>query len=87
MSTLDELLTEMMATEHASDLHLSVGEPPILRIAGTLTRTDAPPLTVEAMETLLSPILSPDEMRVPEGITAGVDQTEEHTSPGLRMVR
>ena len=31
--------------------------------------------------------LSPDEMRVPDGLPTGVDPTEEHTSPGLRMVR
>ena len=31
--------------------------------------------------------LDPDEMRAPEGLRAGVDRTEEHTSPGLRVVR
>jgi twitching motility protein PilT len=43
---IDTLLTEAVARQ-ASDLHLTVGIPPMLRIWGKLEPTDYPPLTAE----------------------------------------
>jgi twitching motility protein PilT len=42
-----------MFSEKASDLHLSSGNPPILRIHGELTRVDAPPLQDEQLKVML----------------------------------
>jgi len=39
MVTLRELL-ELMVKRHSSDLHITVGSPPVLRIDGKLTKTD-----------------------------------------------
>ncbi len=41
----------------ASDLHLKVGMPPMMRLKGDIRKTDAPPLTQEDMERLLLPTL------------------------------
>jgi twitching motility protein PilT len=42
-----------MFSEKASDLHLSSGNPPILRINGELTRVDVPPLQDEQLKMML----------------------------------
>jgi twitching motility protein PilT len=42
-----------MFSEKASDLHLSSGNPPILRINGELTRVDAPPLQDDQLKVML----------------------------------
>jgi twitching motility protein PilT len=52
---IDELLTELVSRE-GSDLHMRVGEPPVFRIHGKLTRTDLPVIT--AVEDYLFPILN-----------------------------
>ncbi|HEV3384477.1 MAG TPA: PilT/PilU family type 4a pilus ATPase [Gemmata sp.] len=44
----------------ASDLHLIVGYPPVVRIHGTLTQLTDPPLTAEESEPLLLSICPPD---------------------------
>lgn len=55
---LTALLAEM-ETRQASDLHLVVGQPPVFRVAGRLTRReDGPVLDAGAMEALLLPHLS-----------------------------
>src|SRR6476660_8458314 len=41
----------------ASDLHLKVGMPPMMRLKGDIRKTDAPALTQEDMERLLLPTL------------------------------
>ncbi|MBI3912223.1 MAG: type IV pilus twitching motility protein PilT [Armatimonadetes bacterium] len=51
-------LLRLLVSRDASDLHVRVGEPPILRIHGHLTRTDLPRLTVEDAENLLYPMLN-----------------------------
>lgn len=43
----------------ASDLHLKVGQPPMMRYKGDIRRVDMRPLTQEDMERLLLPNLSP----------------------------
>jgi twitching motility protein PilT len=54
--TLDDLLL-MLRDVDGSDLHLRVGEPPVLRIYGKLTRTDLPILTDQDLEDLLFPVI------------------------------
>jgi twitching motility protein PilT len=49
-----------MAMKHeASDLHLKVGQPPMMRVRGDIRRVDMRPLTQEDMERLLLPTLKP----------------------------
>ncbi len=56
--TLESLFSE--ATEHgASDLHLAVGEPPIIRLRGELMPLPHPEVTVKKMEELIFSILAP----------------------------
>ena len=59
-----DLLFHAMCTAKASDLHLSVGSPPIIRKDGHMQPLDpaAVPLSVEGIETLLTPIM-PDRSR------------------------
>jgi len=52
MAQIDALFN-LMFSEKASDLHLSSGNPPILRIHGELTRVDAPPLQDEQLKVML----------------------------------
>jgi twitching motility protein PilT len=42
MARLDAFF-KVMAEQGASDMHLSVGAPPILRLRGTLKKADYPP--------------------------------------------
>jgi twitching motility protein PilT len=50
--------------EGASDLHLSAGEPPIIRVDGDITKVDAPPLKKEEVHTLLYDILNDRQRKV-----------------------
>ena len=63
MSTipLDDLL-RLVIEEEASDIHLSVGVPPTLRLKGVLTPLNTAPLTAADMETLARGIASPAQM-------------------------
>ena len=60
MAAIDRLFDELL-TRKGSDLHLSVGYPPMLRTKGDLVALQEPPLTVDLMESLLAEIL--DEER------------------------
>jgi twitching motility protein PilT len=44
--------------EQASDLHLKVGQPPMMRMRGDIKRSNARPLSQEDMERLLLPLLN-----------------------------
>ncbi|KPK99651.1 MAG: hypothetical protein AMJ91_06955, partial [candidate division Zixibacteria bacterium SM23_73_3] len=57
MATLRELL-ELMAKRNASDLHLTVGSPPQLRIDGKLVKTDVDILAAEETKKLAYSIMS-----------------------------
>jgi twitching motility protein PilT len=54
---MEELLREALGRD-ASDLHLSSGEPPAMRVHGDLARTDRPPLTPEVVTELVSSIMN-----------------------------
>ena len=63
MAQIDALFN-LMFSEKASDLHLSSGNPPILRINGELTRVDVPPLHDEQLKMMLYEI-APDTRSKP----------------------
>jgi twitching motility protein PilT len=58
--TMDELLAEA-EQKGASDLHLSTGKPPTLRVHGDLARTDRPKLDVAGVMTLVDSIMNPEQ--------------------------
>src|ERR1039457_6302958 len=55
---MNELL-ELVVEQNASDLHLQVGQPPTLRLSGSMTPIDGPPLTALDTEKLMLAI-TPD---------------------------
>ncbi|MEY2408210.1 MAG: twitching motility protein PilT [Verrucomicrobiota bacterium] len=56
-------LLQLVVSEGASDLHLRVATPPVLRIHGILNRIDGPPLTPEDTEELMRSITSEDHIQ------------------------
>src|SRR5258708_9249721 len=52
-------LFRMVMKHEASDLHLKVGQPPMMRLRGDIRRVDMRPLSQEDMERLLLTILTP----------------------------
>ena len=60
MLTMDQLLTEAV-NRKASDLHVTVGLPPILRIDGALIQLEHPPLTVEETEQMLAAVTNQEQ--------------------------
>jgi twitching motility protein PilT len=65
-------LFRMVMKHEASDLHLKVGQPPMMRLRGDIRRADMRPLTQEDMERLLLPSLKEKHRRVLEE-EGGVD--------------
>ena len=59
---IDDLLKESV-NHRASDLHISVGLPPIVRIDGNLIRTKYPPLTPAGVEELVMPMLNNEQRK------------------------
>jgi twitching motility protein PilT len=51
-------LFRMVMKHEGSDLHLKVGQPPMMRLRGDIRRADMRPLTQEDMERLLLPLLN-----------------------------
>src|SRR5262245_52248429 len=60
MRTMEELLHETVALG-ASDLHLSAGLPPLMRIHGDLTRTQHPALSAAGVTALVHSIMSEEQ--------------------------
>ena len=56
-------LLQLVVDENASDLHLAVGLPPVLRIHGSLQPLDADPLRPEDTERLMKSITSEDHVQ------------------------
>jgi twitching motility protein PilT len=56
--TIQRFLLKMAQVE-ASDLHIKVGSPPVMRIAALLHRIEMPPLSAAETEELLLPIVPP----------------------------
>lgn len=61
MILMDDLFA-LMKAKNASDIHLTVGVPPVLRIQGRLYATQFEPLTKESAQTLIYSIMN-DEQR------------------------
>jgi twitching motility protein PilT len=57
--TMSDLLN-LVVEENASDLHIEVGVPPVLRLHGGMHPIDAPPLTAEDAEALMRSITNDD---------------------------
>ncbi len=57
-------LFRMVMKLQASDLHLKVGQPPMMRLRGDIRRTEMRPLTQEDMERLFYPILTPKQRKI-----------------------
>ncbi len=62
---IDELL-EQVRDRKASDLHISAGLPPIVRVDGQLIRMEMQPLTAEDVESLVFPMLNNEQRRLLE---------------------
>ena len=58
-----EDLLELAVQENASDLHLAVGLPPVIRISGSLVPIDASPLTPADTERLMRAITPEEHLR------------------------
>src|SRR5262245_649842 len=65
-------LFRMVMKYQASDLHLKVGQPPMMRLRGDIRRTEMRPLSQEDMEKLFFPILKQHHMKILEE-EGGVD--------------
>ncbi|MCX5783872.1 MAG: type IV pilus twitching motility protein PilT [Elusimicrobia bacterium] len=60
MVTMSELLA-LMYERGASDLHLTVGVPPMLRVDGLLTTTSYEPLNMDSCQTLIFSLMTDDQ--------------------------
>lgn len=83
MMHIDDLL-RLLVEREASDLHLRVGEPPVMRIHGNLVRLDLPCLTDRDMYDLVHPVMNPErEVRFEQ--TMELDLS--YAVPGLSRFR
>jgi twitching motility protein PilT len=54
---------QRMIQQNASDLHLKVGRPPVLRVNGDLSTLDIPPLRPEDLKVLAEQIMTPKQVK------------------------
>src|SRR6266516_1562421 len=84
VNSIDELLEHMVARD-ASDLHVTVGTPPVIRVRGEIERVaDYSPLTPDETQELLYRILSSEQQKNLE-IKRQLDFS--HSIPGLARFR
>ena len=84
LRSIDELL-EAMVARGASDLHLTVGTPPAIRVRGELERLEGvPALTPDVTQELLYRVLSTEQQKQLE-IKRQIDTA--HSIPGLARFR
>jgi twitching motility protein PilT len=57
---MEEIL-QLVQDRSASDLHLKVGQPPVLRVAGKLLRSQLASLTAADVERLVYAMLKPEQ--------------------------
>jgi twitching motility protein PilT len=79
-----ERMLKVMNKHGASDLHLKVGNPPILRINGKVRRFESESLTDDRIRDLLEPILSPRQSIAYE---RGEDLDFAHSVSGVGRYR
>lgn len=82
MTKIAELF-DLTIENKASDLHLTTGAPPMVRINGDLVATTMPPLTVEEIVKLLAEIMD-DEQRAELNKTGDLDFGYDY-SPEVRF--
>ena len=83
MARIDSFF-KLMAEQKASDLHLSTGNPPMLRINGDLVRVDYPPLVNDELKAMVYEIAPEAKIKVFEE-TSDVDFGYE--VPGVARYR
>ena len=83
MSTIDNLF-HLLHTNLGSDLHLSAGSPPVLRIYGDLVRVDAPAVSSEELMAVLREMVPMERVQAFEQ-TGDLDFAYE--IPGLARYR
>jgi twitching motility protein PilT len=82
--SIDDLLEQMVA-QSASDLHVTVGSHPVIRVRGHIERIESiPPLTPDETQQLLYRILSTEQQKQLE-INRQLDMA--HSIPGLARFR
>ena len=82
--SIDDLLEQMVA-RNASDLHVTVGAHPVVRVRGTLEPLqDIPPLSAEVTQQLLYRVLSTEQQKHLE-LSRQIDFA--HSIPGLARFR
>lgn len=81
--SIDDLLAETVA-RNASDLHLSVGSPPVVRVRGELVRLDHPQLGPDETQALLYRILSTEQQK---RLEVGRQLDLSYAVPGLARFR
>ena len=81
--SIDDLLEQMVA-RNASDLHVTVGSPPAVRVRGHLERLEMQPLSPDDTQQLLYRILSTEQQKQLE-INRSIDMA--HSIPGLARFR
>ena len=87
---LTQLLAFTMQND-ASDLHLSAGSPPIIRVSGLLKRVKADPLSSDDIRTMLYSVMTEDQralyekdMEIDFAIALGENQAAQHSRMGFR---
>ena len=70
-----EELEQLCVDEGASDLHIRVGIPPMLRIHGSLTPLDCDPLTPEDTFALMESLTNEEERAEVDAFFKGLCQT------------
>src|SRR5215467_1722158 len=84
VTSIDQLLTQMVSL-NASDLHLTVGAPPVVRLRGHLQRFDGvPAMSAEDTRDLIYRILSSDQQKRLE-LNRQIDFA--HSIPGVARFR
>ena len=83
MAKIDNLF-HLLHANHGSDLHLSAGNPPLLRIYGDLARVDAPVVTTEELLAVLREMVPMERVQAFEQ-TGDLDLAYE--IPGLARYR
>ncbi len=83
MAELDEIL-QLAAKRNASDVHLQVGLPPVLRIQTRLVPLDGEKLTAEAAESLVFSIMSEQQKKL---FHERLDFDFSHAVPGVARFR
>jgi twitching motility protein PilT len=83
MAKLDAFF-QVMLEQRASDMHLAVGAPPILRLQGTLKKVEYPPFTDEVLRPMLYEILTERQI---EQFEKTHDLDLAYSAPGIARFR